>query len=455
MPYAPVEALEVRLWGRRIGAVALDPATRFYAFQYDPRFLSSGIEPAPIAMPLVRGAAPQVFTKLPEETYYRLPAMLADALPDRFGNALIDAWMARNGVTASSITPLDRLAYMGSRGMGALTFHPSRGPAKTKSTSIELAKLVEAARKTVHGELHADDMAGAALQQIIRVGTSAGGARAKAVIAYHPGTGEVRSGQFDVPPGFEHWLLKFDGIRPAYQDLGATETYGRIEYAYYLMAKEAGINMHACELLKENGRAHFMTKRFDRDAGGVRHHMQSLCAIASMDYKQVAAHSYHQFFDAMIALKLPRAALIEGLRRMVFNVLGANNDDHPKNFSFLWRAGGRGWELAPAYDMTHAYDPASQWVSRHLMSVNGKFDAITKADLRAVAERYDLLAQFTQLRLNIVGLLLRTQPAPQPHNRLTHPRPLIRRDRAHQRRAERQRNRIHDNPPYRPALDQP
>lgn len=407
MAYSPVEALEVRLWGKRIGAVALDPATRFYAFQYDPRFIKSGIEPAPIAMPLAKGAAPHVFTSLAEQTYYRLPAMLADALPDRFGNALIDAWMSKNGVAATSITPLDRLAYMGSRGMGALTFHPGRGPAKTRSTSIELAKLVEAARKSVHGELHTDDMAEAALQQIIRVGTSAGGARAKAVIAFHPGTREVRSGQFDVPPGFEHWLLKFDGIRPAYKDLGPTETYGRIEYAYYLMAKEAGINMHACDLLKENGRAHFMTKRFDRDANGVRHHMQSLGAIAGMDYKLVAVHSYNQFFDTMITLKLPRAAMVEGLRRMVFNVLGANNDDHPKNFSFLWREGGSGWELSPAYDVTHAYDPASKWVSKHLMSVNGKFDSITKADLRAVAERYDMLAEFNPVVEKVEGALAR------------------------------------------------
>ena len=396
MAYLPVEALEVRLWGRTIGAVALDPGTRYYAFQYSARYISrDAIEPAPIAMPLARGTVPHVFPLLSEQTYYRLPAMLADALPDRFGNALIDAWMGTNGVTAASITPLDRLAYMGSRGMGALTFRPNRGPAVRKNaTGIELAQLVEAARKTVHGELNADDVAEATLQQIIRVGTSAGGARAKAVIGYNPGTREVVTGQFDVPPGFEHWLLKFDGIRPTYKDLGATETYGRIEYAYFLMAREAGLDMHPCELLKENGRAHFMTKRFDRDAGGVRHHMQSLCALAGMDYNLVAVHSYHQLFDTMVTMKLPRAALVEGLRRLVFNVLAANNDDHPKNFSFLWKQGGTGWELSPAYDVTLAYDPASKWVSKHMMSVNGKFDAITKSDMRAVAERYSLLADF-------------------------------------------------------------
>jgi serine/threonine-protein kinase HipA len=406
MPYTPVDALEVRLWNKRIGAVALDPATRYYAFQYDPRFLAGSVEPAPLAMPLSKGNSPHVFTRLSEETYYRLPAMLADALPDRFGNALIDAWMVKNGVTVSSITPLDRLAYMGSRGMGALTFHPNRGPVKSKSTGIELAKLVEAARKTVHGELHADDVAEAALQQIIRVGTSAGGARAKAVIAYNPGTREVRSGQFDVPPGFEHWLLKFDGIRPEYKDLGPTETYGRIEFAYYLMAREAGIDMHPCDLLRENGRAHFMTKRFDRGAGGVRHHMQSLGAMAGLDYKLVAVHSYHQLFDTLVDLKLPRTSMVEVLRRMIFNVLAANNDDHPKNFSFLLRERA-GWELSPAYDVTHAYDPNSKWVSRHLMSVNGKFEGITRTDMRAVAERYDLLAEFKPVLERVEAALAR------------------------------------------------
>lgn len=218
--FQPVSTLEVRIWDKTVGALALDPKTQYYAFEYARPFLNSGLDLAPIAMPLARGAGPYVFPDLPEETFYRLPALLADALPDRFGNALIDAWMANHGVSAQNITALDRLAYMSTRGMGALTFRPARGPHRTKSAAVEMASLVEAARKTVSGEMHSDDLTQAALNQIIQLGTSAGGARAKAVISWNPATHEIRSGQFDVPPGFEAWLLKFDGVRPKYKDLG-------------------------------------------------------------------------------------------------------------------------------------------------------------------------------------------------------------------------------------------
>lgn len=392
--YVPVKVLEVRAWGARVGAVALDPAFGYYAFSFDPAFLAKGVDLAPLTMPLARGPGPYSFPDLPETTFYRLPALLADSLPDRFGNALIDAWMASHGVSAPDVTPLDRLAYMSSRGMGALTFRPARGPGSTKSFAVEMASLVEAARKSVYGELHDNDLAQAALNQIIQLGTSAGGARAKAVVAWNPATSEIRAGQFDMPAGFEAWLLKFDGIRAKYKDLGDTETYGRIEYAYHLMAREAGINMTDCRLLKENGRAHFMTRRFDRDAGGQRHHMQTLGAMAHMDYNLIGVHSYNQLFNTIHSLKLGKAALLEGLRRMIFNVLATNRDDHPKNFSFLLRQDSTKWELAPAYDVTCAYDPKSKWVSKHLMSVNGKFDEITVSDMRAVADRYGLLAEF-------------------------------------------------------------
>lgn len=393
--YTPVSVLEVRIWDRRVGAVALDPASGYYAFSYAPEFVKSGIELAPLAMPLSRGPGPYAFPSLPESTFFRLPALLADALPDRFGNALIEAWMSTHGVAPSEVTPLDRLAYMGSRGMGALTFRPARGPRSTKSFAVEMASLVEAARKTVQGELITDTLAEAALKQIIQLGTSAGGARAKAVIAWNPATTEIRAGQFDIPAGFQAWLLKFDGVRPKYKDLGPTETYGRIEYAYHLMAREAGINMSECRLLEENGRAHFMTRRFDRDVGEQRHHMQTLGAMAHLDYNLIGVHSYSQFFDTVEQLKLGRSALVEALRRMVFNVLACNRDDHPKNFSFLQRQDApTQWELAPAYDVTFAYDPKSKWVAQHLMSVNGKFDVITKNDMKTVAERYDLLADF-------------------------------------------------------------
>lgn len=390
LPYKPVEVVEVKAWGQRVGAVAREPTKDFYAFGYDPSWIRRGIELAPIAMPLAQADEPFLFTDLPQATYKRLPALLADALPDDFGNSLITAWMAERGIRKEQVTALDRLAYMGKRGMGALTFSPLRGPSPSKSTAIEMGKLVAAARRAVEGDFDGDARTHAALEQIIRVGTSAGGARAKATIAWNPLTQEVRTGQFEIPEGFEAWLLKFDGMGTDDQ-LGPSRSYGRIEYAYHLMASQAGVVMSPCRLLMENGRAHFMTQRFDR-TGHQRHHMQTLCAIAHLDFKQVGTHSYNQLFQAAISLKLGREAMAQILRRMIFNVLAVNNDDHTKNFSFLMRE-GRPWELAPAYDITHAFRPDSPWVSQHQMSINGRFDGITKADVRTVAERFDLLAE--------------------------------------------------------------
>lgn len=387
--YQRVDAVEVRAWGRTVGAVALEPTRGYYAFRYDPSWIKTGIELSPLSMPLAQAQEPFIFTDLPEATYRRLPPLLADALPDDFGNALIDAWMADRGIPKSAITPLDRLAYMGKRGMGALTFGPLRGPSPSKPTAIKMGDLVEAARRAVRGDFDGDDHAAAALKQIIQVGTSAGGARAKATIAWNPLTDEVRTGQFEIPQGFEAWLLKFDGMGTD-AVLGPSRSYGRIEYVYHLMADAAGIDMARCRLLRENGRAHFMTQRFDRE-GNQRHHMQTLCAMSHLDYKQVATHSYNQLFQTARELHLGRDAMEQILRRMIFNVLSVNNDDHSKNFSFRLREDGP-WELAPAYDITHAFRPDSEWVREHQMSVNGKFDRITRADVRAVAERFDLLA---------------------------------------------------------------
>jgi serine/threonine-protein kinase HipA len=384
--YSPVSIVEVRMWGRSVGAVALDPAIGFYAFEYQPAFVRSGIELAPLMMPLASAAGgPFVFPGLAEATYRRLPGLLADALPDDFGNALIDAWMAREGVAASQITSLDRLAYMGKRGLGALEFKPTRGPkASSSTTAIEMAELVESARRAVTGEVDSDAHAEAALAQIIQVGSSAGGARAKAVVAWNPSTMEVRAGQFDVPEGFEHWLIKFDGVGPD-ERLGVSRDYGRIEYAYHLMARAAGITMSDCRLLEENGRAHFMTKRFDRD-GPRKHHLQTLCGLAHLDFRQKATHDVSQVFQVIEGLHLGYPGKEEAFRRTVFNVLGANCDDHSKNTSFLLRDGG-GWELAPAYDLTHAFNPSGEWTYQHLMSVNGKFKGITRDDVMVLAER--------------------------------------------------------------------
>jgi serine/threonine-protein kinase HipA len=370
-PYKHVRAVEVHLWGMHIGSVALDPSYGYYVFAYTPACAAKGVEPAPLHMP-VANAEPYLFTDLPEATYKRLPAMLSDALPDDFGNALINRYMADQGIAAQDVTALDRLAYMGTRAMGALTFKPSRGPTRHKPTAIELSTLVEQARQAVTGDVSDDAHANAALRSIIDVGTSAGGARAKAVIALHPETGEIRSGQLDAPEGFEHWLLKFDGMGVD-QELGTSQNYGRIEYAYHLMARAAGIHMTPCRLLKENGRAHFMTQRFDREGQSGRHHMQTLCAMAHVDYKKKGTNAYAQLFHTLGQLALPYEDLEEAFRRMVFNVMARNCDDHTKNFAFLLRQGGTRWKLAPAYDVTFAHNPKGEWTHQHLMSVNGKF----------------------------------------------------------------------------------
>ena len=381
--YRPVTAIEVRIWGQRVGAVTRDDKAGCYAFEYAPNWRRQGIELSPIHLPTSRRLF--VFPMLPESTYQRLPAMLADALPDDFGNALIDAYLARHGVRRDHISALDRLAYMGNRGMGALEFRPAIRAIARKPTALQLSQLVLASRKALAGALAGDRETEAALKSLVQVGTSAGGARAKAVIAWNSQTQEIRSGQLPADEGFEHWLIKFDGVGPDLE-LGTGEDYGRIEYAYYLMAKAAGIQMMPSRILEEQGRAHFMTQRFDRDRNA-KHHVQSLCALAHLDFKQRATHDYSQLFHAIDQLQLGPTAREEAFRRMTLNVLSANCDDHSKNFSFLLKAAGR-WELAPAYDVTHAYNPRGEWNYQHLMSVEGKFSNISKADLFTVGDRF-------------------------------------------------------------------
>jgi len=386
-----VSVIEVWVWGRFVGAVTLDPSIDYYAFEYDPAWKRTGTELAPIHMPLKDSRSVYVFPTLPEATYFRLPALLADALPDDFGNALIDAWMAQRGIAKTSVTVLDRLAYMGKRGMGALEFRPARGAHKESTAPVEMKELVEEARRLVQGTFAVDHEAKAALANIIKVGTSAGGARAKAVIAWNPATDEVRSGQFDAATGFEHWLLKFDGVGED-EELGTGEGYGRTEFAYYLMATTAGISMSQSRLLEENGRAHFMTKRFDREVIGgktLKHHIQTLCAINHLDFKQRGTHDYSQLFMTARALGLDDDALDQIFRRMAFNVMARNCDDHTKNFGFIIRQ-GQEWNLSPAYDVTHAYKPTGLWTYQHLMSVNQKFKDISKNDLLTVADRFGI-----------------------------------------------------------------
>jgi serine/threonine-protein kinase HipA len=384
-----IPVIEVRAWEKRVGALAPDPQLGYYVFAYDPSWRRLGMELAPLTMAVTDSRETFVFPSLPEATFRRLPAMFADALPDDFGNALIDAWMAEHGTAKSEITALDRLAYMGKRGVGALEFKPALGSHRESTAPLKMKSLVEGARKAVEGDLSEDARAKAALANIIRVGTSAGGARAKAVVAWNPATNQIRSGQFDIASGFEPWIIKFDGIGKDFE-LRTGGDYGRTEYAYYKMATQAGIVMSPCRLLEENGRAHFMTRRFDREVvpgKTIKHHLQTLCAMNNLDYKQRGTHAYAQLFMIVSQLGLGDDAIQQTFLRMAFNVMSRNCDDHTKNFSFLLKQ-DQNWELAPAYDVTHAHNPKGHWTYQHLMSVNGKFDGITRADLLAEADRF-------------------------------------------------------------------
>ncbi|MCB1964597.1 MAG: type II toxin-antitoxin system HipA family toxin, partial [Candidatus Accumulibacter sp.] len=351
----------VRLWGRTIGAVSLEAGRDHAAFQYEPAFARSGIELSPLVMPLSDRV--YEFPTLPRETFHGLPGLLADSLPDRFGNALINAWLATQGRTPESFSPVERLCYTGSRGMGALEFSPVLGPRSRQAAKIEIDALVRLASDilTQRNALKAT-LAGAArekaLNDLLRVGTSAGGARAKVVIAWNPGTNELRPGQVATGEGFEYWLLKFDGVSGNRdRELDDRQGCGAIEYAYHLMARAAGITMSDCRLLEESGRRHFMTRRFDRLAGGEKLHMQSLCALAHFDFNHAGAHAYEQALLTIRQLQLPMAALEEQFRRMVFNIVARNQDDHVKNIAFLMDKQGR-WSLAPAFDVTYSYNPS-------------------------------------------------------------------------------------------------
>jgi serine/threonine-protein kinase HipA len=380
---------EVRLWGRTIGAIALEDNQDIARFQYAPEFVPSGIEVSPLVMPLSERV--YQFPELRQQTFHGLPGMLADSLPDRFGNALIDAWLARQGRTPESFNAIERLCYTGNRGMGALEYAPAINPATNSSSPIDIDQITKLAsdilshRNTLQGWLH-DEGRNAALHDILRVGTSAGGARAKAVIAWNPKTHEIRSGQINVPPDFEHWLIKFDGVTGNKdKELEDPKGYGAIEYAYYRMALDAGITMAPCRLLEENGRCHFMTKRFDRLHNGEKLHMQSLCGLAHYDFNLAGGYSYEQALQVIRRLGLPMKDIEEQFRRMVFNIIGRNQDDHVKNIAFLMDKSGT-WTLSPAFDMTYSFQPSGKWTSRHQMTMNGKRDQFMMDDFQACAK---------------------------------------------------------------------
>jgi serine/threonine-protein kinase HipA len=379
---------DIYLWGQHAGTVAWDENYQAASFEFTPAFASGQLDISPLMMP-VRQRQIYQFPSLNKDTFIGLPGLLADALPDAFGKALLDKWLTSVGRTFAN--PVERLCYQGKRSMGALEFVPAQDNYLEQGTKLEIDSLVEVAREVLDEknklDVNVNEDTKEAIANIIRVGTSAGGQRAKAVIAYNENTGEVRSGQIDVPDGFSHWLLKLDGVTNA--ELGDPKHYGQIEYVYYLMARAAGINMTECRLLEENGRAHFMTRRFDRLSGNEKVHMQTLCGMAHYDYKMLHAYSYEQAFQVMRRLRLPYSQAEEMFRRMVFNVIARNQDDHTKNISFLMDKSSR-WSLSPAYDMSWSYNPKGAWTSKHQMSINGKWDDITRADLLTLAKNVNI-----------------------------------------------------------------
>lgn len=379
---------EVKLWGRTIGAVALEDGQETAAFEFDPAFIGSGIEIAPLTMPL----SDQVyrFPELARPTFHGLPGLLVDSLPDKFGHALIDAWLATQGRTPESFNAIERLCYIGPRGMGALEYVPATGPRARKATRIQVDQLAALASEilTARQDLAVSFAAPRreqALREILKVGTSAGGARAKAVIAWNRATNEVRSGQVPADEGFEYWLLKFDGVAANRdKELADPQGYGLVEYAYARMAMDAGITMNECRIFAENDRRHFMTRRFDRRANGEKLHMQSLCALAHYDFNMAGAYSYEQALQAIRRLGLPMQAIEEQYRRMVFNIVARNQDDHVKNIAFLMDKSGQ-WSLSPAFDLTYSYNPQGPWTSRHQMTMNGKRNRFKLEDFKACA----------------------------------------------------------------------
>jgi serine/threonine-protein kinase HipA len=378
-----INVVEVRVWGRTVGAVApLTGRPGFYEFQYAPEFANSGLELSPIEMKL-DSRRRFSFPGLASQTFHGLPGLLADSLPDAFGNALIDEYLARHGTSARDITALQRLVYVGRRAMGALEFEPAAAETRSAASVVplDMAHLVEDARRALRGEFRQ------IAQEILDVGSSAGGARAKAVIGWNPKTDEVVSGQFDLPPGFEHWLLKFDiGIAGV---LNNSAGFGRIEYAHYLMASAAGIEMNECRLLEEGGRAHFMTRRFDR-RGNEKVHVHTLCGLMHLDFNLPYVHSYEQYLRAVLDLRLGAPALEQAWLRCAFNVAAVNCDDHTKNLAFILDSAGT-WDIAPAYDTCFSHNPAAgKWTRQHQMLVRGKAWDIMEADLVALADGFDI-----------------------------------------------------------------
>ena len=383
-----VDIARVNLYGQPVGTFRWDNNRQVAHFEYAESFIGKGLEPSPILMPVRQGRI-YSFYDIGRETFKGLPGMLADSLPDTYGRALFDRWLALTG--RSSGNAVETLCFLGKRCMGALEFEPAMDAPYGPDVRIELDSLVEVASEALSEKeefgANLEEDKKAAIAEIVRLGTSAGGQRAKAIIAYNPFTGEVRSGQIEAPEGFDYYLIKLDGVT-AEAGFRETQNFGRLEYSFYRLVKECGIEMSDCSLIEENGRAHFLTKRFDRQ-NGEKIHMQTLCGIAHYDYRNPRSYSYEQAFNVMRALRLPYSQAQEMYRRMVFNVVIRNQDDHTKNISFLMDRQGK-WTLSPAYDMGFAYNPKDGWTAQHQMSINGKFDDITRQDLLEFARRNNI-----------------------------------------------------------------
>jgi len=388
-----IENAYINIWDKLVGAIHWNQNSGIADFEFDPGFIQHKLDVAPLKMP-IDTAKGRIYS-FPElagsSTFKGLPGLLADILPDRYGNALINAWLARVGRSSGSMNPVEMLCFTGKRGMGALEFEPVVPKSANQASKVEIGSLAEVAQQILSGrqffqtDLTHDEQK--ALSDILKIGTSAGGARAKAVIAYNPETGEVRSGQANAPEGYSHWLLKFDGVDDS--QFGATSGYGRVEMAYYLMAVDCGIEMMECRLIEENGRAHFMTRRFDRLPNNEKLHVQTFCAMMHYDFNDIFSFSYEQLFQTIRMLRLTYPEAEQIFQRMVFNVMAQNCDDHTKNFAFTMNQSGE-WRLAPAYDVCHAYRPGSAWVSQHSLSINGKRQGITRDDLLEVGRKMNV-----------------------------------------------------------------
>jgi len=387
-----VDVAEINIWEEFVGAVRWDENRHLASFQYDNKFLSKNWDLSPIKMPISNGNRIYNFPELlPQkdviDAFYGLPGLLADSLPDRYGNKLINAWLAQNGRPPESMNSVEKLCFIGERGMGALEFQPAQIKTAKNTFAIEIKSLIDIAQKMLSDrqefETKIQDDEQKAMLQILKIGTSAGGARPKAIIAFNKKTKEVRSGQISVPNGFEHWIIKLDGVSDV--QFGESHGYGQVEYAYYLMAKGCGIEIMESKLLEEENRAHFMTKRFDREENKTKHHIQTLCGLQHFNYNDMYSYSYEQLFQTMRMLKLTYPEAEEMFRRMVFNVMAVNYDDHTKNFSFRLKKEGK-WELAPAYDLCYTYSPDNKWVNQHSMSINGKHRNISRDDLLSIAK---------------------------------------------------------------------